>query len=362
MKDAVVLIQRKKLVVRLSLGLLSVLTLAGCSWFSAEPSRVENPVVRGVDYVGMTVSNLERSSVLYQKAADLTPSDITQIDSHPVVNSLVGRDGAKAKSRLLTSVNAQLKLTEFTQPAAKAANTPHLEVYGPGIAHVCYQVAKHTHTYETFLANGATPIGDPEMIHLNPKNPVYYAYAHDPDHILFEVEHVDVQALELPTPPKNEYRIRHVSLATTDMDRSVDFYSHLLETKDPRRAGSLIKLSGEKLDKIAGQKDAAIEMAWFQIRNLELEIIQYHSPQPAPLNTPRPFDALGYNSVVFDVTDLAAAKALLLEAGGTLVSDARPMDGGYIMYGRDLDGNLLGFQKSADGSPYSSQQFADNGI
>ncbi|GAB5385886.1 MAG: hypothetical protein Alis3KO_30090 [Aliiglaciecola sp.] len=341
---------------------LSALFVSSCSWFTKAPSRVNNPIVRGVDYVGVSVSDLEKSSRLYAEATNLTSVSKKQFDNHPVINALAGRQGVRAKTHMMESVNAQLRFMQFSPPSEQATSTPHVEVFGPGIAHVCYQVAQETQTYQTFLANGSEPVGDPEMVHLNPRNPVYYAYARDHDKILFEVEHVDVAALDLAQPPKNKYRIRHVSLATPDMERLVAFYSTLLETENPRRAGSWIKLAGDKLDKISGETDSKIEMAWFQIRNLELEIIQYHSHPMDKNVTPRPFEALGYNTIVFNVTDMQAAKQKLLEAGGTIVSEPKPMDSGQIMFGRDPDGNLLGFQVIDDDSPMSSQKFKDNGI
>lgn len=347
---------------KIIVSVLSILLISSCSWFSEGPSRAENPVVRGVDYIGVSVSNLDKTSMLYAKATDLQSIEKTDFANHPVLNALTGRENVNVKTHLMQSVNAQLRFMQFSNPSQQAKTTSPLEVYGPGIAHVCYQVAEDTQTYQTFLANGAEPIGDSEMVHLNPNNPVYYAYAHDHDNILLEVEHVDIAALELEEPPKNKYRIRHVSLATPNMDRIVEFYSALLETKNPRRAGNLIKLSGDKLDKISGQPGSEIEMAWFQIRNLELEIIQYHSHPTETLAEPRPFDALGYNTIVFNVTDIKATKQILLAAGGTVVSEAQAMDSGQIMFARDPDGNLLGFQMIDEDSPLSSQKFKDNGI
>lgn len=341
---------------------LSIQLISACSWFSTPPTRAENPIVRGVDYIGVSVSDLEKSSDLYAKAADLKSVQRREIVNHPALNKLIGQEDVKIHTHLMESVNAQLRFMQFSTTSTKAKTSPHVDVYGPGIAHVCYQVAEETQTYQAFLANGATHVGDKEMVQLSKRNPVYYAYAKDHDKILLEVEHVDVAALELDEPPKNKYRIRHVSLATPDIDRIVAFYSTLLETDNPRRAGSLIKLSGDKLDKISGQPNSEIEMSWFQIRNLELEIIQYHS-HPSDKNVqPRPFDALGYNIIVFNVMDLDAAKKQLLAAGGTLVSDSQPMDGGQILFGRDPDGNLLGFQVTSEESPLSSQKYRDNGI
>ena len=124
----------------------------------------------------------------------------------------------------------------------------------------------------------------------------------------------------------------------------------------------MIKLSGEMVDDVSGIPGAKIEMAWFQLRNLELEIIQYHEPETPPLSEPRPFDALGYNMIVFDVTDLTAAREKLIAAGGEVVLETQSLQGGQIFFGRDPDGNLIGFQTLPADSPYSSKQFKDNGL
>lgn len=70
------------------------------------------------------------------------------------------------------------------------------------------------------LANGATPIGAEDLVQINPKRPVFYGYVHDPDDLIYEIKHVDVAALDLPTPPVNDYRIRQVAISTpTSMPR-----------------------------------------------------------------------------------------------------------------------------------------------
>lgn len=330
-------------------------------WLTIPPTQVKSPIIKGVHYVGMSVSNLSNSSDLYQKAFNVQTvgkeTNGTLFDNH-----LIAPENALVSSQLLKSANAQLRLMQFHQPSEHAMHAHHVGPNGPGIAHVCFQVNKNTQAYQTFLAGGATSIGSEEMVQVNPKNPVYYAYAYDDDKIMVEVEHVDVPKLNLPTPPKNDYRIRHVSLATNDMDRAVKFYSTLLETKNPRRAGRLLKLQGDKVDQITGFNDTKIQMAWFQVRNLELEIIQYYNPAPTTLSMPRPIDALGYNMIVFDVTDLEQVKNKIKTAGGTIVSEPVPADGGQIMYARDLDGNLLGFQTLPKHSLLSATNFKDNGI
>lgn len=341
---------------------LSLLCLVGCSSDDTfDPTR-QNAVVRGVNYVGVSVSNIEEAVKLYSGATDLRLVEEAELADIEAIDRLAGRENVFAKTHLMKSVNAQIKFMEFTDRSEAANSTPPTPVNGPGIAHVCYQVDKETGTYQRFLSGGATHIGHQDMVQLNPDRPVEYAYVQDQDGIIVEVEHVDIPALNLPEPPKHQYRIRHVALATPDIDRAVDFYSTLLEEESPRRFGWWFwGLSSELIDKVSGLPDSEIKMAWFQIRNMELEIGEYLSHPVETPTTPKPIDALGYNMIVFDVSSIEAARAKFTEAGGVIVSDVEEMDGGQILFGRDPDGNLIGLQVLASDAPASSQNFNGNG-
>ncbi len=342
----------------LLIGCLSAVALIGCS--SGEPGRADNAVVRGVHYVGVTVSDLDRSADFYHSVANLNEVDGAELHNHEMVEKLLGRSDVELATKVMTSVNAQLRLFDFENPSPEAMSAKPVRVFGPGIAHLCFQVHDKTETYQKFLAHGGVAIGATEMWK-NPKTQVSYAYGHDLDNAIVEVEHVDVAALNLEVPPKNDRRIRHVSLATPDIDRAVDFYSHLLQEENPRRTG-WFNASGDAVDMVTGEAESELRFAWFQVRNLELEIIQYVShPTQLPAE-PRPLDALGYNMVVFDVSDMNIARERLLAAGGEIVSEDQVMDGQPIIFARDLDGNLLGFQKLSDDSPLTSQKFSGNGL
>ena len=341
---------------------IALVTAALTACGSKDDGVVESPIVEGVNFVGMAVSDIEQSSKLYAEATDLATAWNGSLNGESVFEVLTGRPKVSASAKLMRSVNAQLLYMEFDDQSDAARRAAKVEAYGPGIAHVCYQVNKSTQAYEKLLEGGATHIGEPAMVQLNPRNPVEYAYARDHDDIMFEVEHVDVAALELPEPPKNNYRIRHVSLATQDMDRIVKFYSHFMQQSKPRRAGRFWKLSGEKLDMVSGLPGSKIEMAWFQTRNLELEIIEYVSHSADAGDQPRPVDALGYNMIVFDVSDLAQARARFIAAGGEIVADNQQLLGSEIVFGRDPDGNLIGMQNSASDSLFSSKHFKNNGL
>ncbi|NND67240.1 MAG: VOC family protein [Halioglobus sp.] len=312
--------------------------------------------IAGVAYVGLTVADLDASTQFYAAANLAEVPAATQGALEPIAQLA----GKRPDTRLLRSSNAQLRLLQFS--AGPTANGEAVPVQGPGIAHVCYQVNKATGSYERFLAAGAVPIGAREMIQLSERNPVEYAYARDLDGVIFEVEHVDVTALELEQPPANDYRIRHVSIATPDIGAALNFYSALLGGQKPRRAGRFFSLSGEKVEQISGLENAALKMGWLQTLNLELEFVQYTSHPTARPVAPRPLVAPGYNMIVFDVADLSAAKESLLAAGGSVVSDATAMDGGQVLLGRDPDGNLLGFQIVDVAAPVSAHHFPNNGL
>ena len=172
---------------------LSLLSLIACSKQPNLPQRHENAVIQGINYVGKVVKDIEQSTKFYQHAVALNTIEQKTLINEPVFNQLARQDQLQIESRLLRSSNAQIRLLQFNQPSDKAKSAESVPVNGPGFGHLCFQVNDKTQAYQKFLAQGAKPIGDPEMIQLNPKNPVRYAYAKDIDDTTIEIEHVDVE-------------------------------------------------------------------------------------------------------------------------------------------------------------------------
>ncbi|MEM7701560.1 MAG: VOC family protein [Pseudomonadota bacterium] len=344
---------------------LALLALLGVNACGPQTSQLPaDSVIKGVGWVGATVSDLDQTAQLYSDAVGFETVDGEAIEENAAFDQLGGREGLVAQTRMMRSVNMQIRFMSFADPSEAAKATGPMPVEGPGIMHMCYQVDQRTQTYEKFLDGGASYLGKKEMQQLNPRNPVLYAYARDPDGLIAEIEHVDVDALDLPAPPNNDRRIRHVALATPDVDRLAEFYSVLLGQPEFRRLGgwSFLRMEGEKIDAVSGLEGAVGESAWFQIRNLELEIFQFHSHPTSVPERPRPIDALGYNMIVLDVSDLSAATDLFVEAGGTIVTEPTPMDGGELVFGRDPDSNLIGLQTAPTDALVSSRNFKNNGI
>ncbi|MBA4173701.1 MAG: glyoxalase/bleomycin resistance/dioxygenase family protein [Hyphomicrobium sp.] len=340
------------------------LALTGCSLLGGGTQTEVAPddVILGVGFVGVHVDDVEAASRYYANSVATRPVETPKIDPTGALAQLLGVKSVDADTQLVRSANAQLWLMNLS--AAGHAKPPHaaVPVQGPGIAHVCFQVARTTESYTKILAGGASPVGIRGLVQLNDRNPVHYGYVKDRQGIVTEIEEVDVAELKLPMPPKHSRRIRHVSLATPDLGAMIAFYQAFLGGQEPRHVGSWIKVSGDNVDKVSGLNGSQLEMAWFQIRNLELEIFQYHSHPTKRPSRPRPIDAPGYNMIVFDVSDLGAARKRLVDAGGTLVAGPVAFADGKAIFGRDPDGNLLVLQKVAARSPFSAKNFADNGI
>lgn len=318
-------------------------------------------LIKGVSYVGVTVSDVERSAGNYRYAASLAERDRAELTGVDAFEAFAGQ-AVTAKTRLLESTNAQLRVMSFVDAQGQPVVAPNhgaVPVNGPGFAHVCFQADGEKGFYSKFLERGAQPLGNPEMVTLNPRNPVLYAYAKDVDGVLFEVEHIDVSRVPPDSLKPGFHRIRHISLGTPDMERAVAFYSKLLGVPSPRRAGGEAGLSGPPFDDVSGLPGTRIQMAWFQAGNLEVEVIHYLS-HPAEPAEPRPLTAPGYSMIVFEVDDVAAAARVVEDAGGTVVSEPEAVDGGTILFGRDPDANLLGFFAPPEGSPLSAQRFLES--
>ncbi|QLC25209.1 glyoxalase/bleomycin resistance/dioxygenase family protein [Parasphingopyxis algicola] len=350
-------------IIRNAIALLSGVVLAGCGMLGGQPEPWEpDPIIRGVSYIGVTVDDVDAAEAYYRDAVSAETLGDSVLEAGNTLAGLFADGDAAAQTRLVRRTNAQLRLMAFAERSPEGAATSAVPVQGPGIAHVCFQVARETNVYARILAAGANPIGHEELVQLNDENPVHYGYVRDPYGIITEIEEVDLAALNLPEPPRNEYRVRHVSLATPDLDRMIDFYSAFLGGQEPRHVGWLRAVSGDTVDMVSGLEGSEIEMAWFQLRNLEIEIFQYHSHPTERPAEPRPLDAPGYNMIVFDVSDVEAARQRLIDAGGEIVTEAGPLDGGEIIFGRDPDGNLIGLQTLSASSVFSAENFPDNGI
>lgn len=328
----------------------STLLVSACGRPPLEERLADTALFEGVSFIGMTVADADRTAEAYAAGFGVERHVHESDGLDALVDVVAASDGGEVHvDSTLRTTNAQLML--FTPVDAPAAAVP---VNGPGIAHVCFQVDEKLDAYQRFLKAGASVIGDPDMVKLSPINPVRYAYVHDPDGMVVEVEHVNMTIANLIQDVEVDRRFRHVSLATGDIDRLMTFYQNFLGVKKPRRSPRLLS---EKFDRVSGLPGSELYMGWMHIGNVEVEFVQYLSHPVTTEPKPRPLSALGYNLIMLDVTDLDKAQVRFVNAGGQIVSDSLRVNGERVVLGRDPDKNLVGMGNFNDASVYAASQF-----
>lgn len=320
----------------------------GCSSTTAEAALQtdDGPVVRGISYIGISVSNIERSAAYFAGAGGLLEVDRSELRAI-ALDRIAGKT-VSARTRTLRSNSGQIRLMQFDRPAAAAQAAGVVPVQGPGITHVCFQSPDSKPIFPKFVAAGAKPLSRTgDLVQLRPDVPVKYAYLRDADGTMIEIEQLLLDNLTF------DHRMRHVAIASLDIDRTVAFYTAVLGKAPRERRSNLVN---KTLDVTANIDNLKLDVAWFQVGNLELEIWEYLNPAPAPAGEARPLEALGHNMIVFHVSDPAVALQSLEAAGGLRVTAPSVMDGGQIAFGRDPDGNLIGFfRPGSDASPFSTR-------
>lgn len=340
----------KKLSIRV-IGIVLTLIVVGCGRPPVEKRLADTDLFHGVSLVGMTVSKLEDSEAFYRNSFGLQDTALNDLDFSSLLTGLSATTAPSApRTKVLRTTNFQMLMMEFDGPATGAA----VPVNGPGIAHMCYQADKTIDTYQKFLDNGARHIGDQAMQSLSILSPVEYAYAHDPDGLIMEIEHVNFTWVPDSVTGGFDRRIRHVSYGTPDVGRLIDFYAAFFDVEKARRSDVI---GSETMDKVSGLQGSKLEFAWVHVGNMELEFIQYHShPVQSPAQA-RSLQMLGYNMILLDVADVDQAAKRLLAAGGSLLDTVSSIDGYPVSWGRDVDGNLIGLFSPAAGSPLSARSF-----
>jgi catechol 2,3-dioxygenase-like lactoylglutathione lyase family enzyme len=182
------------------------------------------------------------------------------------------------------------------------------------------------------MDSGATPVSrGTEPVHLLGQG-VYYAYARDRDGIMYETEHLDRSPFEGPI------WFSHVALVSPDLDRLVEFYGLLLNAEPNRRTN---RASGPTFDEVADYDDVMIRAAWFDIGNMILEMWQFVNPVTPEVKQNPAFEALGYNKVAFEVSDLEKEVERLSDQGIEFLAPLGMSDDGLEVCLRDPDGNLI---------------------
>ena len=142
--------------------------------------------------------------------------------------------------------------------------------------------------------------------------------------------------------------IDHVTIVVSDLDRSVDFYTRVLDFK---KTGSA-HLEGKWIESVVGLKGVKAEVAYLELNkdNPRLELLCFQSPKSKAVAANSIASTIGMRHLAFRVKDIGEMKKRLEEAGAKVVGDpaAVPLDVDsgdsrrkVLFYFLDPDGVLL---------------------
>ena len=131
----------------------------------------------------------------------------------------------------------------------------------------------------------------------------------------------------------------HAAISTPDLDRCLLFYKDIVGCEE---AWTFEWPAGTpEADAMTGLENSAARAVMLKLGDSFLEIFEFSSPKPAPLNPQRPVCDHGITHVCLQVQDLHTEVARMKAAGMHFHSEPLTQDTGYVIYGRDPDGNVV---------------------
>ncbi len=131
----------------------------------------------------------------------------------------------------------------------------------------------------------------------------------------------------------------HAAISTPNLERCIAFYKDVVGCEEAWRfewpAGT------PEADSMTGLQHSAARAVMLRLGDSYLEVFEYSSPTPAPLDPERPVCDHGITHVCLQVEGLHAEYDRMKAAGMRFHSEPLTQDSGYVIYGRDPDGNVV---------------------
>jgi catechol 2,3-dioxygenase-like lactoylglutathione lyase family enzyme len=138
-------------------------------------------------------------------------------------------------------------------------------------------------------------------------------------------------------------RVHHIAISTPNLDRLVSFY------RDVFGFEVFEDFAWEKgywaADQVTGLKNSAAKAVMLKGGDFHIEIFEFQSPLPKPVDPDRPVCDHGLTHFSFEVNDVQAVYERLKEAGVRFhCPPVKLGELGTATYGRDPDGNVIELQ------------------
>jgi len=341
----------------IALGLLVVLLIAGygliqrrLTQLKPSPTIKETPTtIIGFNHIGLVVKDLNKMLDFYQTATNFELVSREKISGNEAANKLFGKDSISYEVAVLKCPNFFLELTQFDNQTDTILEK--MRPYGPGMTHTCFQTAEKNSGYRKFIKAGADIIsrGD-EPIDLGGYG-VTYAYGHDPEGNMMELEQMSDFVIWLKIDKdfseKHKMWMTQVAIMTPDIKRLAAFYQGVYEI-EPYRWTDLPP--SDVAAKVIDLDDVSMLGAWFMLDGKEkkMELFQYGGAHPTP-NTiyKRSPTELGY-SFSMEVLDIQKEYERLKTKGVKFLSEPQQLGKFWTVFANDIDGNVFSLRQAID--------------
>lgn len=312
----------------------------------------------GINSISIVVNDLEKMTSFYRSA---TGFEILKREKKggEAVDKLFGSKGSSYESVTFQANTLLFELIQFD----KQLEEPIKKMYpkGPGMTHTCFQSPTWDSGYHRFKQQGAT-------VHSRGDSPVdlggygvWYAYAHDPEGNMFELEVLDTTSLNRDGYDENwinekDMWMTQVALISPDLDRIVNYYQRILEF-GPQREREIA--NNDKMDDIMNADNVKVKASWIVIdgHRKMMELMEFVNPVSPKLTGKKPINSTGY-SFSFEVGNLKMEYERLKAIGVDFISEPQLVGEFWIVYAHDIDGNLFSLRQVQDpNSKYSLKNF-----
>jgi len=134
--------------------------------------------------------------------------------------------------------------------------------------------------------------------------------------------------------------IHHTAISTGNLENALKFYRDGLGFEVVMKGGW--KRDSEYPEKVIGLKDSAARFFMLKKGETRLELFEYSSPSPKPLDRTRRVCDHGFTHICLEVEDIEFEYKRLNNAGMTFHASPPEAQGPMrAIYGRDPDGNVV---------------------
>ncbi|MEM1120421.1 MAG: VOC family protein [Bacteroidota bacterium] len=314
------------------------------------PTIEETPTtIIGFNHIGLVVKDLDQMLDFYQRATNFELVSREKVSNNEAANRLFGQDTVSYEVATLKCPNFLLELTQFDHQTDTIIEK--MPPYGPGMTHTCFQTSEKNSGYRKFVDVGVDMItrGN-EPIDLGGYG-VTYAYAHDPEGNMVELEQMSDFVIWLKIDEdfseKHKMWMTQVAIMTPNIKELAAFYEDVYEVA-PYRWSDIEPM--EVMAKVIDLEGVSLKGAWFMLDGKEkkMELFQYGGTHPTPNTTyKRSPTELGYTFSI-EVLDIQKEYERLKAKGVEFLSEPQEVGKFRTVFARDTDGNIFSLRQALD--------------